>query len=263
MNRAAALLPVDRPLRLALVACQVFTREISALIAMTRAEVSPKFLPKGLHNLPSRDMLERVQAAVDQASAEPVDAVVLAYGLCNRGLAGITARNMPLVVPRAHDCISVFLGSPARHRRTIEEEPGTYFLTSGWIERSRNGAELEQLSIARRLGLDLSDEQLVARYGAENAAYLKQQLGGGSERYTRLAYIPMGVEPDDRFETAARKRAEAKGWRFEKMPGDISVLRRLLDGDWDDDAFQTVLPGERLGSRHDDRVMCAEPAKDG
>jgi hypothetical protein len=238
----------------------VFTREIGALVAMARCEVSPRFLPKGLHNLPSGEMLARVQAAVDQASAEPVDAVVMAYGLCNRGLAGITARNLPLVIPRAHDCISVFLGSAARHRRAIASEPGTYFLTSGWIERSRNGAELEQLSIARRMGLDLSREQLVEKYGEENAEYISQQLGGGSQRYTRLAYIPMGVEPDDRFERAARQRAQDKGWRFETVTGDISVLRRLLDGDWDDAAFQIVRPGEQLGTRHDDRVMCAEPA---
>ena len=67
------------------------------------------------------------------------DAVALAYGLCNNGLAGLEARRVPLVLLRAHDCITAFLGSRDRYARYFEDRPGTYFETTGWLERGVDG----------------------------------------------------------------------------------------------------------------------------
>ena len=55
------------------------------------------------------------------------DAVVMVYGLCGRATAGITARDVPVVIPRAHDCITLFLGSRARYSEQHENQPGTYW----------------------------------------------------------------------------------------------------------------------------------------
>ena len=39
------------------------------------------------------------------------EAILLGYARCNDGLVGVTARDIPLVIPRAHDCITFFFGS--------------------------------------------------------------------------------------------------------------------------------------------------------
>jgi len=73
--------------------------------------VEARYLDMGLHDRP--DVLRaRLQAEIDQVSVrDDLDAVVLVYGLCGCGTAGLAARRYPLVIPRAHDCVTLFLGS--------------------------------------------------------------------------------------------------------------------------------------------------------
>jgi len=75
--------------------------------------VDARFLSKGLHDRGARVMRAGLQAAIDEAEAdaEKYDALALGYGLCGNGLAGLEARSVPLVLPRAHDCITLLMGS--------------------------------------------------------------------------------------------------------------------------------------------------------
>ena len=70
-----------------------------------------------------------IQEQIDQV-AEYASQIVLGYGLCSNGIVGVTARNQGLIVLRCHDCIKLFLGSPAVYSEAIKERPGTYYLTS-------------------------------------------------------------------------------------------------------------------------------------
>jgi hypothetical protein len=74
-----------------------------------------------------RDLL---QVEIDAASAagQQYDAVVLAYGLCGGATAGIEARGVPVVLPRAHDCITLFLGGRDRYDTEFAAHPGTYWI---------------------------------------------------------------------------------------------------------------------------------------
>ena len=108
-------------MRLRVVACEIFFREICHLAARSPNKVDVEFLPKGLHDQGGSTMRERLQAAIDATDPEKHDAVALAYGLCNNGLVGLEARGLPLVLMRAHDCVTAFLGSRARYARTFED----------------------------------------------------------------------------------------------------------------------------------------------
>ncbi|HUU14563.1 MAG TPA: DUF1638 domain-containing protein, partial [Terriglobia bacterium] len=88
------------PLRLRLISCEIFYREMSAAVARSVNTVDIEFLPKGLHDIGSAKMLERVQGVVDRVDASKYQAVLLGYGLCNNGLADLRGRALPLVVPR-------------------------------------------------------------------------------------------------------------------------------------------------------------------
>ena len=59
---------------------------------------------------------------------------------------------MPLVIPRAHDCIALFMGSRQRYREYFDAHPGTYYRTSGWIERDDATSAGEE-TVSQRLGL--------------------------------------------------------------------------------------------------------------
>jgi hypothetical protein len=70
----------------------------------------------------------------------------------------------------------------------------------------------------------------------------------------------MGIEPDDRFEQTARQQAAERGWTFEKLQGDLSLARALVDGPWDEDRFLVVPPRHRVAASFDERIIKAEKA---
>lgn len=254
-------MPESARRRFRFIGCEVLYREACHLAATVPDRVDVEFLPKGLHDLPTGQMVEAVQRAVDAAGADrPYDAVLLGYARCNDGLVGVRARDIPVVLPRAHDCITLFLGSREEYRRTFEACPGTYYMTSGWSERSGNG-EADQPAgrgAMDRVCLGQPYEQLVARYGRENADYVARVLGGWTENYSRMLYLKMGVCDERGFIDAARQRADRRGWTFELRDGDWSLLRKLFEGRWDED-FVVVPPGGRVVARNDGSILDVEP----
>jgi hypothetical protein len=146
----------------------------------------------------------------------------LAYGLCSGGIAGLSASTIPMIVPRAHDCITLFLGSRQRYQDYFFENGGTYFMTTGWFEH---------------------DNAFNDNYGVEMMPF-----------YNKLAFIEMGIEPDDTFEQQARLLAEERHWDFEKISGSLSLFQRLLNGDWNED-FLIVPPGKQIRESYNDDVI--------
>src|ERR1044071_4521298 len=247
-------------MRLKLISCQVFCREVAAGTLRSSNQVEIEFLPKGWHETGCGRMSQRLQAAVDAVDPSRYQAVLLAYGFCNHGIAGLRARSLPLVAPRAQDCITLLLGGRARFDDYFERHPGTYFQSSGWIEHRRNPAEVRDQSFAEQNGLNWSFEELSLRYGPENAAVLFEVLGHQTRHYGQLTYIDMGVERTDRVERESRKTAVRRGWRFEKLSGDLTLLQRLVDGDWTGGDFVVVPPGWQIAPRYDQRIIEAEKA---
>ncbi|MGA2062353.1 MAG: DUF1638 domain-containing protein [Thermoguttaceae bacterium] len=245
-------------MRLKLIACEIFYRELCAAVAQSINQIDVEFLPKGLHDIGQAGMssrLKEVLAAVDESQYE---AVLLGYALCSNGLLGLAARTIPLVVPRAHDCITLFLGGKERYLDYFQKNPGTYFKTSGWIERGQGLAQAGQDTIQHQAGMTRSYEELVAKYGEDNARFLYDQLCNMTRNYSKIAFIEMGVEPDDRFERQARADAAALGWKFDKLQGDMSLIQDLLDGRWDDNRFLTVPPGYRIAPSYDEQIIKSE-----
>ena len=251
------------PRKLKLIGCEVITREALHLAATSPHKVDVQFIRKGLHDLETPDMVASVQEAVDAVDPDAgYDAILLGYARCNDGLVGVTARNIPLVLPRAHDCISFFLGSAGAYREYFDAHPGTYYYTTGWMERggefdgaSQPGQKTE--GVMARLGLTESYEQLVAKHGKENADFIVESLGDWRESYTNLLYIEMGVCDETPFIEDARSRAEENGWQFEVRKGSLELLRKLLWGEWDDD-FLILQPGQHFIARNDERILDVE-----
>lgn len=242
-------------MRILALACNVFFRESCALAARSPHEITFRFMEKGLHSIPSCLMRGALQEEIDRVDGEGFDAIVLVYGLCNHGLAELRTRRTPLVIPRSHDCIGIFMGSRAKYLEYFHDKPGTYFQTTGWIERSKPGEELQQLSIESKTGMDMTWEQLVEQYGEDNAEFLWEELCDTRKHYKRLAYIRMGVADEAEFEAQARRRAEESGWEFEPLEGDLGILQRLFNGDWNDEEFLVVPPGKRIEPTQDERIV--------
>ena len=95
-------------MRLKLISCEIFYRELCWAVARSPNTVDIEFLPKGLHDIGSEGMSARLQAVLDRVDDPRYEAVLLGYGLCNNGIAGLRPGKYRLIVPRAHDCITLF-----------------------------------------------------------------------------------------------------------------------------------------------------------
>ena len=51
-----------------------------------------------------------------------------------------------------------------------------------------------------------------------------------------------------------------RGWRFESILSDLTLIERLMNGEWDDD-FIVVQPGQTLVMSYDDDIIKAVPAE--
>ena len=243
-------------MRILLIGCEVIIRELCDAVTHSPHVVDARFLSKGLHDLGARAMRKGLQAAIDEveAKAEKYDAIALGYGLCGNGLAGLEARSIPLVMPRAHDCITLLMGSKDRFEGYFRDHPGVYYRSAGWVER---GADLEPLA-RTQTGLGVTLDALIEKYGEDNGRFLYDELTRYQQNYQQLTFIETGIEPDGRFETQARAEAAGKGWKFEKLGGDLGLFRELLSGHWDEAKFLVVRPGQRIVARPDQGIVAAE-----
>jgi len=197
------------------------------------------------------------------SASGPYDAIVLAYGLCGAATAGLQAASIPVVVPRAHDCITLFLGSRDRYTAEFTGHPGTYWYVQDFVERSDEGGAFAGMGAVSDAEARAIYGEYVAKYGEDNAAYLMEALGGWSSHYDRAAFVDMaiaGASASAEVEARARDDAARRGWAFEKLAGELILVRRLLDGDWDPEDFLVLQAGERLAMSYDAAVIRAEPA---
>lgn len=232
-------------MRIKCITCDVLARPVYLAAAHSPHNVDVVLEPFGLHTTPNklRSVLQEQINTADQTGG--YDAVVMAYGLCGKAIDGLQAGSLPLVIPRAHDCITLFLGGRARYEREFSGCPGTYWYVQDYIERS--GSQDTSLSIGALTATEAEAQyaEYVEKYGADNAAYLMEVMSAWQAHYERAVYIDLGVGDGKKAADRAREDAQRRGWRFTSLAGDLVLIKRLLDGDWERD-FLILQPGQTV-----------------
>lgn len=251
------------------IACEIAFREICHCAARCPNLLDLEFLTQGLHDVPQRGV-GTLQERIDAVPEGRYEAILLGYALCGNIIKGLVARHTPLIIPRAHDCITFFLGSKERYARQNTEHPGTYYYTSGWLECLRRRGEKagpgDALYLPTRAGMTGSArehyEKWVAKYGEEKANYLLSQLDRWTEHYDTGALIGFDFTRPLALDARVQEICRCRGWRFEEIPGDLGLLQRWLEGDWADADFLRVPPGCRVTATYDEGIIGAEPGPD-
>lgn len=230
--------------RLKLIACEIMFREICYCAARCRNIVDITFMPKGLHDIGETKMNAKLQAEIDQTDPERYEAILLGYGLCNNGVRGLHAP-LPLVITRAHDCITLLLGSREKYREYFDHNPGTFFQSTGWVERNTDPNDQAE-SVTSQLGMSRTYQEYLEKYGEENARFLFETLGDWLKNYQKVAYIDTGIGAFPACREAARQQAAENGWAYEELAGDTRLICKLLNGDWDPEEFLVVPPQQKI-----------------
>lgn len=241
-------------MRLLLIGCGLLLRELSDAIVHSPHLVEARYLPAGLHDMGAKYMRQRLQEEIDSIEVSNYDAIVLGYALCGTGIAGLKAPAIPLVVARAHDCITLLMGSREHYVEYFNANPGVYYRSVGWMERSR---EIHDQLFSG--GLSQDRDALIAQYGEDAGQYLYEEATRYKQSYRKLTYIRTASEFDNHFAGQAQAEAHEKNWQYEEFSGTLKLFRRLLAGDWETD-FLIVPPGEVIKATQTDEIINSAPA---
>jgi hypothetical protein len=213
--------------RTVIIACQVMEPELEAVRAGAQT-VEIIYLEQGLHRTPKK-LPGMIQERIDQVAFRAT-VIVLCYGLCSNGLVGVTARSQKLIVPRCHDCIALFLGSPRRYDAVFRDHPGTYYLTPGWVTENK-----DPLGIYR--------VEYLPKYGEEMALWaIRESL----KNYTHIALINSGMREIEALRLRARQNAEFLNMAYIEVAGNLSYFEKIIRGPYPTEDFLHLQPGEMI-----------------
>jgi Protein of unknown function (DUF1638). len=243
-----------------LIGCKLLERELACLSYRCPNLIDTTMMRQELHQTPA--LLRReLQAEIDlvdsngdthtnDASKNKIDAILLGFGLCSNAVLTLGSKKYPLVIPRAHDCITLCLGSKERYQSYFNTHPGTYYYTRGWVD----------------LGLNPGDEQLEQKRleykekfeDDDTVEYLMEIEAEMLKNYSNTAFISWDEIPSGDAAARTHNFAKEKGWSFDSLNGSDSVLRRLLWGEWNEDDFLIVPPGSHIAPSYDTNIVKAE-----
>lgn len=198
-------------MRIGIIACDIWKREIDAVVGDDPSIVHKEYLEFALH-VDSANLRATVIEKVNSLQGK-VDAVFLGYAIC-QSLKGVKEElRVPTVMLDADDCIGALL-SPLRYAEEKRKVTGTWFNTSGWAEMGLNG-------VIKELRLDSAIEQ-----GYEPMYFVKILFQG----YSRCLYIDTGVSDQEHFLKLSKEFSEQIGLRHECTSCSLDALSKA----WED-----------------------------
>lgn len=231
--------------RIALIACRVFEEEIALHGGSAPHIAFTRWLDVGLHDQPDK-LRQVIQSEIDALDPLEIEAVVLAYALCGRGTAGLRAGRHRLVIPRGHDCITVFMGCKEKFACQQSACPDSYYYTPGWMKANRTPGP-ERLESLRA--------EFSEKFEPDDVEFLIESEKANWAQHGRAVFLDLGTPGADAKAREAEQAAHALGWKFERVAGDPGLLSDLLAGRWDNNRFQIVEPGMLLEHSPDSAIF--------
>lgn len=243
-------------LKLKIIACDVMNREISYLASQSQQYVDVTFLNQGLHNTPDK-LREMVQVEIDKANGEfpynyyntcpNYDYIIIGYGLCSNGIVGLTSKSIPMVIPRAHDCITLLMGSKEKYKSTFGDNPGTYWFSAGWIERGWQPSVLKYNALLK---------DYTERYGEDNAEFLMEMEQNWMKEYKNSGFISWDCFTNNEYyRNLTKESSNFFKWDFLEIEGSSGLLRNILNGEFNNDEVLVVPPGAVVSPSYDDDII--------
>ena len=245
-----------------LLGCKMLEREIASVTYNSENLIDVTMIQLQLHEYPTllRQALQEEIDAIDanqhrysnDTKERDYDAILLVYGLCSNAVTGLSSKKYPLVIPKAHDCVTMLMGSKEEYMDYYMKNPGTFYSSPGFMEFTRmNEEERRQRRYELFLAKSKGNEKRAKKMMAIEDSY--------TSNYSRVTHIEWPTMPLTGYKKAAQKLAADKGWDFETYAGDNCLLRQLVDGNWDPEHFLIVPPSHCIEPSYDESVLKAVP----
>jgi hypothetical protein len=100
-------------------------------------------------------------------------------------------------------------------------------------------------------------QEFLEKYDEEDVEYLMETWGNPLKNYHRITFINDGIGDIEKNRDIARHIAADSGWDFEEFQGNANLFRRLLSGDWDEESFLVIQPGDTIKPSFSDTIICS------
>lgn len=206
------------------IACEVMQEEIQGLEPVANRDF--EYVSMDFHLYPQKLKIE-LQRIIEESQG--YEKIILAFGLCGGAASGLTSKMSELIIPRVHDCISIFLSSNKCSACNFEKEMGTFYLSNGWM--------ITEKTI-------ISDYQRIyIRFGEKKARRMLERMYDG---YKKVLFIETTAEPQEEVIQQSQEIAELFGAEYVTVKGDTSFIQKIIEGPWDNENFITVPPLGRI-----------------
>jgi N-methylhydantoinase A/oxoprolinase/acetone carboxylase beta subunit len=206
------------------IACGVFRKDLEQIIPSLPEKPELVYLEGGLHAEP--DLLRKeLQKAIDLVP-DGYDRVVLMYGVCGKGIVGLHSRHT-LIIPRVHDCISLFLGGTREYKKQFSHKPGTYYISAGWYEEQvqpRGGKKKNPAEMPAEYADTLDKDVLRDRFGADNSEAVIDFFDAWKKNYSRAVFIDTGSGDKQKYADYAQSMAEENNWEYTRLEGSQNLI---------------------------------------
>ncbi|MBN1906719.1 MAG: DUF1638 domain-containing protein [Deltaproteobacteria bacterium] len=245
-------------MKLKCICCDALARYAYYCAAQSPHLIDIELVSMGQHIKP-KELNKTLQEKIDSVSDGKYNAILMCYGLCGKATAGLVCRNSPIIIPRAHDCITLYLGSKQEYKEQQRSCPGTIWYTKDYMDRLQNVTESPGMGAdTATLYDEEAYEAMVKRMGKERADRIIASMSDMTKHYERIVFIEQGIIEDKKAEEFAHNEALKKGWRFEKIKGDARLIKGLMDGEWPDADYLYLKPGQRIAAGFGDMIVKAD-----
>lgn len=211
-----------------LVICETLAPEIEGKVP---AHVKIEVIEFRFHLYPKK-LNEQLQSILNTLDRQGLwNEIILGFGFCSDGVVGLKSKKSKIIIPKADDCIALLLGSTEAYRRELLKEPGTYYLTKGWIDQGGDP-----------LAVFDCKHEWTRNYDKKTAEWFAREM---IKNYSRVGLIDTGSYDLGHYAEYSKKVAATFGLKLEIISGTTTFLERLLYGPWDE-TFIVLEPGQEI-----------------
>lgn len=231
-------------------ACEVLKPELETLAAKMENPPEIIYLSQRLHDYPEK-LRAGVQEEIDRIEQErpEITDIIMGYGLCGKGLTGVTPRRATLLFPRLHDCIPLLIGNHPDSAEASSREGTTYWISAGWLD-----SFLAEFHLS-----DARFKKYAEKFGEKRAARMVAAENALLDSY-KLACHVRWQELGDRYLDTARDVAKAAGLPYGEINGASWYVNALLRGAEEEALFLRVRPGQTLDMDGNGKIIVTNAA---
>ena len=207
-----------------ILSCETLKDELNLVMKNLNCSLPVIWVDSGKHAWPDK-LRVSVQEAIDGLSPSYKTALLL-FGFCGNAMVGVKAGSRTLVLPKAADCIPLFIGS-----REKRDAYGTdiYFFTGGYLNSDGSIAS--------------DTSRVFTRYGEKRGLWILRKMLG---HYRSFAVIDTGAFDIADVQSRIEQFAKPLEIPVETIPGNLRLIAALLSGEWNADEFLVVKPNTEI-----------------